>query len=59
MRPMSVIDYLRERATSVRARATRSVSPCKRDRALSAAEHFERMAADLDRGASASAPPAS
>jgi hypothetical protein len=54
---MSVIEYLRERAASVRVRATRSISPTKRDRALSVADHFERMAADLDRGASASTPP--
>jgi hypothetical protein len=51
---MSVVEYLRERAASVRVRAARSVSPVKRDGALSAADQFERMAADLDRGASAS-----
>ena len=56
MRLMSVVEYLRERAASVRARATRSVSPAKRDGALSVADQFERMAADLDR---ASTPPAS
>jgi hypothetical protein len=59
MSPMSVVEYLRERAASVRVRAARSVSPVKRDGALSAADQFERMAADLDRGAAASAPPTS
>jgi hypothetical protein len=54
-----VVEYLRERAASVRVRAARSASPAERGRALSVADHFERMAADLDRGAAASAPPTS
>jgi hypothetical protein len=33
------------------------MSPAKRDRALSTADCFERMAVDLDRDAAASAPP--